>query len=279
MLSAFIVVFREALEAALIIGIVLAACRGTAGRGLWAAAGIAAGLAGAAAVALFAGAIAEALANAGQEVFNASVLGLAVLMLGWHCVWMSRHAREMSERASAVARAVSEGARPLYAIAVVIAVAVLREGAETILFLHGIAAGAEGEGAASLLLGGAAGAAVAIAAGAVLYFGLIALPIRRLFQVTNGMVLLLAAGMASQAMGFLVQADLVPALGTAIWDTSNIVDDHSIAGRVLHALCGYVAQPSGIQIAAFAATALVLIAWSWRVGRDRRTPVTVPASA
>ena len=279
MLSAFIVVFREALEAALIVGIVLAACRGTARRGLWAAAGIAAGLAGAAAVAVFAGVIASALANAGQEVFNASVLGLAVLMLGWHCVWMSRHAREMSERASAVARAVSDGTRPLYAIAVVIAVAVLREGAETILFLHGIAAGAEGEGAVPLLLGGAAGAAVAIAAGAVLYFGLIALPMRRLFQVTNGMVLLLAAGMASQAMGFLVQADLVPALGTALWDTSNIVDDHSIAGRVLHALCGYVAQPSGIQIAAFAVTALVLVAWSWRVGRDRRTPVTVAASA
>ena len=141
MLGALIIVFREVLEAGLIIGIVMAATQGVVGRGRWIVTGIAAGVLGAAVVAMFAGAISQAFEGAGQELFNASVLGIAVVMLMWHNAWMARHGREIANEMRQVGHDVTEGAKPLTALAVVIGLAVLREGSEVVLFLYGILAG------------------------------------------------------------------------------------------------------------------------------------------
>src|SRR6267154_5770695 len=96
MLATAIIVFREVLEAALIVGIVMAASRGVPQRGAWIAAGVGGGVLGAIAVAAAAETIAEAVAGIGQEIFNAIVLFAAVAMLGWHNIWMSRHGRELA---------------------------------------------------------------------------------------------------------------------------------------------------------------------------------------
>ena len=111
MLGALVIVFREVIEAGLIIGIVMAATRGVVGRGRWINIGIAAGVLGAAVVAIFAGAISQAFEGSGQELFNASVLGIAVVMLMWHNAWMARHGREIAAEMRQVGTAVSEGAK------------------------------------------------------------------------------------------------------------------------------------------------------------------------
>lgn len=283
MLSAALIVFRETLEAALIVGIVMAACRGVAGRGRWVGSGIAAGLAGAVLVALFASAIAQALSGSGQEVFNAAVLGLAVVMLAWHVVWMSRHARRLAADVGRTSRAVAAGERPFIALAVVVAVAVLREGAETVLFLYGIAA-AGPESSIALPLGGAVGLLGGVAVGAAIYAGLVRLSVGRLFAVTNVLVVLLAAGMAADAAGFLVQADLVPALGGAVWDTSDFLSEEGFVGKALHTLTGYIARPSGIQVAAYAATIGTITALAYllrpvRPAQTRNATLTAIAAA
>jgi high-affinity iron transporter len=273
MLAVAIIVFREVFEAALIVGIVMAASSRVPRRGRWILAGIAAGVAGAALVAGFAGTIAAAASGVGQELLNATVLLCAVLMLGWHNVWMSRHGRELASAAQALGDAVTSGARPLYALAVVTGLAVLREGSETVLFVYGIAAGG-GLAGASMLVGGALGLAAGTAVGAALYLGLLRIPPRRLFAVTSWMILLLAAGMASQAAGFLVQANLLPPLGNSVWDTSTILTEDSIPGRALHTLIGYVAQPEGIQLVFYAAT----LASIWLLMRSIGRPATVRPS-
>ncbi|HEY1310416.1 MAG TPA: FTR1 family protein, partial [Pseudolabrys sp.] len=151
MLGALIIVFREVIEAGLIVGIVMAATRGVPGRGRWISLGIGAGILGAVVVALFAGAISGAFEGAGQELFNACILGVAVIMLMWHNAWMARHGREIAEEMRTIGTAVSEGAKPLTALAVVVGVAVLREGSEVVLFLYGIFA--TGTSGAALLVG------------------------------------------------------------------------------------------------------------------------------
>src|SRR5260370_32800816 len=156
MLAALLIVFREVLEAGLIVGIVLAATRGIAGRGAWIAGGIGAGVLGAGLVAIFAGALSDAFSGSGQEVFNAGILSIAVIMLGWHNIWMARHGREVAQQMVAMGRAVALGARSLLALAVVVMAAVLREGAEVVLFLYGIAASSR-EDWPVVLLGGALG--------------------------------------------------------------------------------------------------------------------------
>ena len=276
MLGAAIIVFREVLEAALIVGIVLAASTGAPRRGLWISVGLAGGVVGAGIVALFAAEIAAAAAGIGQELLNAVILALAVGMLGWHNIWMSRHGRELAATARQVGDAVISGARPLYVLAVVVGLAVLREGSETVLFLYGIAAGG-GLSAGSLITGGALGLAGGVAVGAALYLGLLRIPTRRLFTVTSWMVLLLAAGMAAQAAGYLVQADLLPPLGDAVWDTSAVLTDNSVVGKALHTLIGYVARPDGIQILFYLATLLgIWLLTRWVGSPPARGPTGYP---
>jgi len=257
MLASLLIVFREAMEAGLVLGIVLAATEGVAGRGRWIAGGIAAGLAGAIMVAIFAGVLSDMFDGAGQEIFTATILLFAVAMLSWHILWMSRHARGMAAELRAVGTQVRLGQRSLAGLASVVGVAVLREGAEVVLFLFGVVSSSR-EGAAALALGGIAGLVLAGGMSWLLYRGLVAIPMRVLFRVTNGLIALLAAGMAATAAGLLHAVDLLPGWGERVWDSSALVEDGSIAGRALHALTGYTAHPSGIQIAAWLATLAVL---------------------
>ena len=267
MFGTALVVFREVLEAALIVGIVSAATRGIAGRGRWIAAGLGAGILGSLLVAGGAEAISRLAEGMGQEIFNASILGIAVVMLAWHNIWMSSHGRELATNARRIGGQIREGAKELSVILVVIAVAVLREGSETVLFLYGIAASPENS-AALMAVGGAIGLAGGIAVGWLMFAGLLRIPLKWFFGATSFLVLLLAAGMAAQAARFLIQADVLPSLATPVWDTSSFVDNGSLAGKILQGLVGYDAQPSGMQIAFFF-TVLVAIAIGMTWARRR----------
>jgi high-affinity iron transporter len=278
MLATAIIVFREVLEASLVVGIVLAASRGVARRGVWVTSGIAAGVLGSALVAACAEAIAAAVNGIGQELFNAAILFTAVAMLGWHNVWMNRHGRELAGAAASLGKAVLGRSRPLYALALVVGIAVLREGSEVVLFLYGIAI-ASGVGALSMLGGGILGLAGGAAIGAVIYLGLLAIPLRRLFAVTSWLILLLAAGMASQGAAFLMQANLLPSLGNELWDTSSILSERSMLGVLLHVLIGYSAQPAGIQVVFYLATLFGIGTLMRVVGRVPPNAPSRPAAA
>jgi FTR1 family protein len=252
--ASLLIVFREVLEAALIVGIIAAVTKGVAGRGAWITGGIAAGTVGAILVALFAGQIAEAAEGLGQEIFNASILFAAVLLLSWHNIWMAKHGREIAKHVGHIGEKVKQGAEPLYALAAVVGVAVLREGSEVVLFLYGIAAA--GSGGTDMIFGSALGLAAGAALGFILYFGLLKIPLRYFFSATSWMILLLAAGMAGNGARFLAQADLLPSLGEGVWDTSWLLPENGFFGQILHVLIGYSARPSGIQIAFYAATVI-----------------------
>ncbi|HUJ46827.1 MAG TPA: FTR1 family protein [Rhizomicrobium sp.] len=281
MLAALVIVFREVIEAGLIVGIVLAATQGVSHRGRWVSYGVAAGVLGACLVAAFAGQIANLFSGSGQEIFNASILLVAVLMLTWHNVWMSGHGREMARELRGVGAAVSAGERSLMALAVVVGVAVLREGSEVVLFLYGIASQG-GTTVAGMLIGGALGLAAGAALSALMYFGLVSIPPGKLFSVTSGLITLLAAGMAAQAILFLQNAGYLNVLMTTVWDTSWLLPDggegwRALFGKMLHTLVGYTAAPDGAQIVAYLATVAAIVGLM-RWERARR-PAVVPKTA
>src|SRR4051794_3809338 len=250
MLASLIIVFREVLEAGLIVGIVLAATQGVAGRGRWIGIGIGGGIAGACTVAVFADAIASQFSGDGQELFNAGVLLIAVAMLAWHNIWMAQHGRELAGEMKSVGQAVSTGERPLYALAVVVGLAVLREGSEVVLFLAGIAA-ADDSGAVALATGGAAGVVLGVAVALLLYAGLLRIPARYLFSVTTWLITLVTAGMAAGAAGYLTQAGVLSVGGETVWDTSWLLRDDTLLGKTLHVLVGYTDRPTFAQITAY----------------------------
>jgi high-affinity iron transporter len=258
------------LEAAMVVGIVMAASRGAPGRGLWVGGGVAGGILGALCVAAAAETLAAMAQGMGQELFNAGILFAAVLMLGWHNIWMARHGRELASTATTLGHNVRSGAQPLWALAFAVGLAALREGSETVLFLYGIALAGDGGGPA-LVTGAAIGIVLGVAAGFAIYWGLVSIPTRQLFTVTNWLVLLLAAGLASQGAAFLMQANLLPSLGSNVWDTSFLLSDQSIAGKILHTLIGYTAQPAGIQIIFYLATLAVIATLMRLVGPEATT--------
>ncbi|HWA02597.1 MAG TPA: FTR1 family protein [Rhizomicrobium sp.] len=278
MLASLLIVFREVIEAGLIVGIVLAASRGVPRRSLFVAGGVAGGVLGACAVAAFAGELGELFQGSGQEIFNASVLLLAVAMLAWHNVWMAGHGRQIARDMRAVGAQVAAGERALGALAVVVGVAVLREGSEVVLFLYGIAS-QPGTTMTEMLAGGALGIASGAAISALMYYGLLAIPAHRLFRVTAGLITLLAAGMAAQAVLFLQQAGYLQVLTATVWDTSWLLPEGSIPGRLLHTLVGYSDAPNGAQLAAYCGTIVAItLLMRWEHARHPRGDV-VPAPA
>jgi high-affinity iron transporter len=276
MLSALLIVFREVIEAGLIVGIVLAATKGVPRRSWFVSLGVIGGVLGACLVAAFAGELAALFQGSGQELFNASILLVAVAMLTWHNVWMASHGREMARELKAAGHEVITGKRTLAALAIVVGVAVLREGSEVVLFLYGIAAQG-GTSNAAMALGGLLGCVAGAGVSALMYFGLLTIPAHRLFAVTSGLITLLAAGMAAQAVLFLQNGGYINVLSDTVWNTSWLLPEDGIAGRLLHTLVGYSEAPDGAQIIAYLATIAMMLGLMRTVGKPAPRPAGVPA--
>lgn len=257
MIPSFIISFREFLEIAIIISIILAATRGVAGRNFWVVTGIIGGFIGSAVIAVFAHNISEAMEGVGQEVFNAAILAVAVFMIVWTVVWMQSHGRALAQKMKQVGKSVVDGDTPLYSIAVVVSLAMWREGAEIVLFMTGIISSSE-ESIFEILIGGMAGAASAIIIGALLYLGLIKLSSRHLFTVTGWLLILLACGMSAQIAGYLNAADMLPSLGNS-WDSSWLLPQDSIIGKIMHAMLGYSERPSIMQLIFYVVTLVATV--------------------
>lgn len=276
MIAALLIVFREVLEAGIVIGVVLAASEGIRHRGKWIALGVAGGLAGSGVLALFADEIAGTFEGSGQDILNAAILSIAVVMLVWTVVWMASHGRQKVADMKELGRRVQSGDHSLAALAIVVGMAVLREGVEVVLFLYGIATtGADSTGSVAVggLLGLAGGAAVSL----VLYLGLVTIPLKHLFKVTAVLITLLAAGLAAQVVGILQDAGFIQSLADPLWNSNWLLADGSALGRVLRTLVGYRAEPTGMQLIAYLGTVATILAFSAVVnGRAAARPVRAP---
>jgi high-affinity iron transporter len=257
MFATGLIVFRETLEAAMLIGIVAAATRGLPNRSRWLAAGALAGALGSLLLASGMGHISSWADGIGQDLLNVGILSAALLMLAWHCIWMSTHAKEMVMNAKHLGAQVLSGNSTLWALAIAVALSVLREGAETVLFVAGFMAGGS-QGQASLLMGASAGMASGALVGGLLYWGLTNIKTRQLFAVTNVLILLLAGSLASQLAKTLAQAGLVVQWTNPLWDSTALLSNDASLGVVLHALVGYEAEPTGLQLAFYLSTIILI---------------------
>ncbi|MEO6608314.1 MAG: FTR1 family protein [Aestuariivirga sp.] len=257
MIGALIIVFREMMEAGLIVGILMAATKSVPGSRVWILGGVLAGLLGSAIVAIFTGFIASSFEGSGEELFNAAILATAVLMLIWHSLWMIRNGRSLAANLKEAGKEVATGKRTFWALAVIVGTAVMREGSEVVLFLYGIAIN-NGATSSGLLLGGILGVVAGGLISALTYQGMLKIPMRHFFSVTNALITLLAAGMAAQSVAYLEKAGVSTLFSETIWNTSAVLSEKSILGRILHTLLGYVDRPSLMQLIAYLAVIAVV---------------------
>ena len=253
MIAALIIVFREVFEAGLIIGIVLAVTRTVPHRNRWIGGGVLAGVIAACVVAAFAGALSDLFAGMGQELFNATILAVAVVMLTWHNVWMARHGSELAGELRSAGQAVVEGTKSLFALAVVVGVAVLREGSEVVLFLYGVLAGG-GDSGLSVALGGFAGLVLGALVCMLTYFGLVknsdAGPVHDHHDPDRAV-----GGRHGGAGGGVPRKGQLADRAQTMWSgiPAGCFPTSSLPGEALHTLVGYTDQPTAMQLAVYVA--------------------------
>lgn len=258
MISALVIVFREMLEMSLVLGVLLAATRGMPGSRRWIGLGGIAGAGGAILIALFMEELENSVTGDGEFLFNAGLLMLASVLIAWTVIWMSRNGREMAARMRHVGQSVVEGELPRTALAIVSMTAVMREGGEAVFFLFGAAKSIQDDGF-SMMLGGFLGVALGALVGYVIYKGLVHIPLKHLFGVIGWVLILLAAGMASQAVQNLVVIGVLPPLIDPIWNSSGWLPESGFLGEVLHVMIGYSDHPSGMQILIFLLSLVVIV--------------------
>lgn len=257
MLKISIIVFREILEIAIVLSILLVATQGLKGRNKWVIAGLALGVLGSVILAFFTDNISSMLEGVGQEIFNAAILFASSLMIAWTVIWMTKYGRKVSADLKQLGKKIADGHESEFALMPVIALTVLREGSEIVLFSYG--SFASGDKVSDLVLGAVLGLICGLIVGFSIYYGLIKVLGKHFFSVTSWLLIFLSAGMVSQAIGFLSSAGIVSEIIYPVWDSSFLVSEEGLIGKVLHALFGYISRPSLSQLIGYVLMVLVLV--------------------
>jgi high-affinity iron transporter len=270
MFATGLIVFRETLEAALFIGIIAASTRGLLNRSRWLALGVAVGAFGSLVMASAIGAISSWADGVGQEIVSATILGTALVMLAWHCIWVSAHAHQTVQEAKRLGKLAAQGEGSLWALALAVALSVLREGAETVLFVAGLMSSADAN-EVGMAVGALLGLSLGCFTGWLIYAGLGRIRPQYLFGVTNGLIVLLAGNLASQIAKTANQADWISSFSESAWDVAWLVSNDSFLGMVMHGLIGFDANPSQLQLIFYAATT-VSMWWATAHMKNRLSP-------
>ncbi len=231
LLTTVVLVLREMLEAALIVSVLLAWSVLHVRSRRWIGAALAAGIAGAAVYAVNAATVSEWFDYVGMEVVNAAMQFAVCAVL-------------LALAARPTARAAT------WPMLIAVALAVVREGFEILLYLSGFIAD---RGAwSTVALGSALGAGIGISAGALLFYLVVGLPRARALRLAQVLIALFAGNMAAQGVLLLIQADWIPG-GVQVWNTGDVLAEDSVLGQLLYALVGYEATPSIWQVTAYVA--------------------------
>ncbi|MCT4635010.1 MAG: FTR1 family protein [Rickettsiales bacterium] len=261
MLATAVIVFREMLEICLILGIISAALDSLKNKKTLLLAGITGGIILSIIFAFTMTYINGLFDGNGQEILKIIILTISIIFINLTIIWITKHRKELHNKINnATQRLINKEINTLSLVIVIIFV-ISREGMEIILFLSGIYSA--GSTPQDLILGSIIGTASGITFGLLLYNGLLKIHVKNFFSVINIMLILLAAGMASELANYLNSADLIEVLSKQIWDSSWLINENSITGKILHSLLGYSSKPTQLQVifygTSIAITSILLI--------------------
>lgn len=268
MWNALIVVWRESLEAMLVIGVLLSWIArqpepASLRRGLWG--GVGAGLLLAAGLGYALYTVQSEFAGQLLEQFQLGMVLVAALLILHMVLWMHEHGRQMRRTLERQAEAAIATSGAVLGVSAITLLAVAREGAETVIFLYGLAS----EGTAALLSGAAAGFAIAAVTAWGVARGARLLNMRTLFRASEFLLLLIATSLLVSGVDRMIGMDWLPPLADPLWDTDALLTDTQGAGRFLADFVGYRAQPAATVV--MAATAFWVYAL-WRMRQIDQRP-------
>jgi high-affinity iron transporter len=255
--AAALLAFREGLEAALILGIVLRYLetidRAELRRSVWFGAFTAA--VGSLVVAAGIQVLGLTLEGSAEGIFEGATMVLAVVILTWMIFWMRSQAKMFKDSLEReVDAAVNRGQRwGLWAVAFL---AVFREGIELTLFLSAVAFASGGE---ATLIGATLGLLASALVGVLIYSSTRRLSVGLFFRVTSVLLLVFAAGLLAHSVHEFQEAGLLSTVNEHVWDTNNLLHEDSPVGQVLKTLTGYNGNPSFEEILAYGLYWIVMV--------------------
>lgn len=249
MIAAALISFREGLEAALIVGILVGYLRKTGRihlqRALWL--GVVCAVVASVVLAIAIRSVGLELEGRAEATFEGLTMFAAAGLLTWMIFWLRYHARTVKavlERG--VEKAIGRSQR--WGLASVAFIAVFREGVEMALFATAAGFAAEGT---SVLAGVLGGLLLAGVVGYMVYSSTARLNLKSFFNVTSALLLLFAAGLLAHGVHELQEAAVLPTFIEHVWDTSAVLDENSPLGQLMKALVGYNADPSLLEVFAY----------------------------
>lgn len=273
------VVWRESVEALLVVGILYAWLKNgdaEARRGLpylWA--GVGAGLLAAVALGAALVGFSEFLSGDAADYFQIGMVLIACVLIVQMVLWMKRHGRTLKRD---MERSLQDSTRNgnAWGVAVLVALAIAREGSETVIFLYGLGFGQSGHVSHGDVLAIVLGLGLAFLTFYILQLGGRIFSWRQFFRVTEIMLLLLGAGLLQTGVDKLIDKEILPLGISQVWNSSAILDDSSTVGSLVAALTGYRAHPALTNLIAYALYWLVV---GWLARRASRTPVATAGRA
>jgi high-affinity iron transporter len=249
------IVWRESVEALLVVGILYAWLKNgdaDARRGipyLWA--GVAAGLLAAVTLGAMLIGFTEELSGDAQDYFTTGMVLVACVLIVQMVLWMKQHGRSMKRDMEASLQKSKQEAN-WWGVTLLVALAIAREGSETVIFLYGLGFGQSGHVDPMQYLAVAIGLALAFLTFYLLQLGGKIFSWRLFFRVTEIMLLFLAAGLFETGVDKLIDKEILPVVMNQVWDTSWLLDDSSTFGSLVASLTGYRAHPAGMNLIAYA---------------------------
>lgn len=253
-----LIVFRECLEISLLLGIILAVTKQIEKSRLYIIAGIMLGVVCASLFAFFARKISLSFGGIGDELFDSGIMILITFLLSWTIVWMQGYGTQVKQHIDNLSTKINEGAGSHIMIVFLVASTILREGAEIIILVYSISS-VETISSNVYLQGVIIGALGGFLLGLIIYFGLIKIANQKyIFKTSTILLMLIAGGFAASAAGILTSSGFIMFLSDQLWDSSWLIADRSMTGKILHIVTGYIARPNGLQVIAYFSTILLI---------------------
>jgi high-affinity iron transporter len=255
------IVWRESVEALLVVGILYAWLKNgdaDARRGvpyLWG--GVALGILAAIGLGAALVGFTEVLSGDAQDYFQTGMVLVACVLIVQMVLWMKQHGRTLKREMEESLEKSTRDAN-WWGVTILVALAIAREGSETVIFLYGLGFGQSGHVDASQYLAVLIGLALAFLTFYLLQLGGKIFSWRHFFRVTEIMLLFLGAGLFQTGVDKLIDKEVLPTVVDQLWNSSAILDDSSTFGSLVATLTGYRAHPALMNLIAYAVYWLVV---------------------
>ena len=270
MIKLAIVVFRECMEIAFLLGVILAVTKPVKDSRKYVILGSITGVFLAALFAFFAKTLSESMGGIGDEMFDSCVILITAILISWTVVWMQGYTKKIRKDLSKLSDKITAGVVSKLMLVFVVAAAIFREGAEIILFVYSITSAGNIDDN-EYITGIGIGAFGGLLVGTLLYLGLMKYAGKYVFKISTILLTLIAAGLAAEAAGIMTSSGIIEVLSDQLWDTSWLVENSSITGKILNITVGYDSRPNAMQIIFYFATIILtfgMMKFRSRVSKD-----------